>query len=311
MFGSMVLDIAIGLVFVYLLLSLVCSAAKELIEAGTRHRARDLEKGIQELLDGPGGAGPHPVPPGAAPGAAPAPLSAQLYAHGLIASLAKGDNKPSYMPASSFALALLDTLHPATAAGSSGASSPAALRATVEALGNQELRGSLLAIIDTSANATQVREKIEVWFNGAMDRVSGWYTQRAKKIVFALGVAIVLLLNVDSVRMVNALSHDAALRNSLVAAAEQIAKDPCVSGTDRSACKPAADQIAALTTQVEGLGLPMGWPDGWGKENVALWLVKKFFGLLLTALAISLGAPFWFDLLNKAINVRSAIKPKQ
>jgi hypothetical protein len=35
------------------------------------------------------------------------------------------------------------------------------------------------------------------------------------------------------------------------------------------------------------------------------------FGWLLTALAISLGAPFWFDMLNKFIVVRSTVKPKE
>ena len=32
------------------------------------------------------------------------------------------------------------------------------------------------------------------------------------------------------------------------------------------------------------------------------------FGLLLTTLALSLGAPFWFDLLQKVANIRSAAK---
>jgi hypothetical protein len=36
----------------------------------------------------------------------------------------------------------------------------------------------------------------------------------------------------------------------------------------------------------------------------------KLLGLLLTALAIALGAPFWFDLLNKFIVLRSSVKPK-
>lgn len=35
---------------------------------------------------------------------------------------------------------------------------------------------------------------------------------------------------------------------------------------------------------------------------------KKLLGFLITALAISLGAPFWFDLLNKFINLRAAGK---
>jgi hypothetical protein len=36
------------------------------------------------------------------------------------------------------------------------------------------------------------------------------------------------------------------------------------------------------------------------------WLFPKLLGWLLTALAISLGAPFWFDLLKKVINIRGA-----
>ena len=36
-----------------------------------------------------------------------------------------------------------------------------------------------------------------------------------------------------------------------------------------------------------------------------------FLGWLLTALAVSMGAPFWFDLLNKFIVIRSTVKPKE
>jgi len=37
----------------------------------------------------------------------------------------------------------------------------------------------------------------------------------------------------------------------------------------------------------------------------------RILGWLVTALALSLGAPFWFDLLNKFIVVRSTVKPKE
>ena len=39
-------------------------------------------------------------------------------------------------------------------------------------------------------------------------------------------------------------------------------------------------------------------------DGPAMWAIKKFLGLLLTVIAASLGAPFWFDLLNKAVNLR-------
>jgi hypothetical protein len=38
---------------------------------------------------------------------------------------------------------------------------------------------------------------------------------------------------------------------------------------------------------------------------------RKLPGWLLTGMAISLGAPFWFDLLNKFMVVRSTIKPQE
>ncbi|MGH9962120.1 MAG: hypothetical protein ACREBC_34160, partial [Pyrinomonadaceae bacterium] len=45
---------------------------------------------------------------------------------------------------------------------------------------------------------------------------------------------------------------------------------------------------------------------GWADQIYWHWL-----GWVLTALAISLGAPFWFDLLNKFIVIRSAVKPHE
>src|SRR5438128_10220010 len=50
MFGSPILDVAIGMIFVYLLLSLICSAANELVELFLKKRARQLERGLYELL---------------------------------------------------------------------------------------------------------------------------------------------------------------------------------------------------------------------------------------------------------------------
>jgi len=50
MFGSELLDVVIGMVFVFLLLSLICSAVNELLETRLKNRAGDLEKGITGLL---------------------------------------------------------------------------------------------------------------------------------------------------------------------------------------------------------------------------------------------------------------------
>ena len=68
MFGSEMLDIAIGMIFVYLLLSLICSSVNELIERQLKNRATDLEAGLRELLDDKAGTG----------------LVTELYQHGMV-----------------------------------------------------------------------------------------------------------------------------------------------------------------------------------------------------------------------------------
>jgi hypothetical protein len=103
MFGSVVLEVAFGLVSVYLLLSLLCSAAKEGLEALIKKRAIDLERGIREMLNDPGRDG----------------MVQRLYDHPHINGLFKGSyakqsrfwtTLPSYIPAETFALALVDVI---------------------------------------------------------------------------------------------------------------------------------------------------------------------------------------------------------
>ena len=91
MFGLPILEVAVGLSFIYLLLALICTAVNETIAGITKRRAKFLEKGIDSLL----GDDPN--------------LKKKLLEHPLIASLGpKKDTKPSYLPASKFALALTD-----------------------------------------------------------------------------------------------------------------------------------------------------------------------------------------------------------
>lgn len=81
MFGSAVLETAIGLVFIILLLSLACTSAKEAIELWWRRRSIDLERGIRELLDDP---------------LVATDLVARLYNHPLIQGLARPRPAPAF-----------------------------------------------------------------------------------------------------------------------------------------------------------------------------------------------------------------------
>jgi len=58
------------------------------------------------------------------------------------------------------------------------------------------------------------------------------------------------------------------------------------------------------TKEVEGKTIP------YAEFNDLKYIVHNFWGYLITALAISLGAPFWFDLLSKLIRIRTSVQNK-
>ena len=301
MFGSEVLDVALGLIFIYLVLSLICSAVCEAIEAVLKSRSLYLKRGIQELLNDPSGK----------------TLVAELYSHPLVCSLfpgqydpAKKGNLPSYIPPGNFALALMDIAGIAksakSAAGSPGAD---AIRSALEAYSskNPAVSQALLTLAHTSDfDLNRMRSAIEAWYNSSMDRVSGWFKRRTHWVVLALGLIIAAGINADTILITNSIATDKSLRESLVAAASVEAKQ-----SEGAASKG----FEADIQRIREAGLPLGWsssttdsrhvPQTWHE-----WLMK-IFGLVLTAFAISLGGPFWFDLLNQFMVVRSTIKPQE
>jgi hypothetical protein len=248
MFGSDMLDVAIGIAFVYLLVSLLCSAIIEGVEAILKRRARDLERGIAELLRDRG-------------------LMAKLYNHPLINGLFKGDykpgmrNLPSYIPSRSFALAIMDLLISPDAAAHAGVTGAAA--PTTKTIAMPPLSGSagqaqhaVLTLVNAAAgDARKARENIEFWFDTGMDRVSGWYKRRAQRALFVIGLIVAVGLNIDTVRMLRELMTNKAKREAVVAIATNYARQqPPAATTD------VTEQITTATNELGMLGLPLGWP---------------------------------------------------
>ena len=138
-----------------------------------------------------------------------------------------------------------------------------------------------------------------------MERVSAWYKTRTHTIVILIALFAVLATNADTIRIGKSLSNDKAVREALVAQAQEYVKtspapEPSKTPTDK------VEEIKKNVAAIQGLGVPLGYNgDDPGDFN---WWLAKILGLLLTVGAVSLGAPFWFDMLNKFINVRSAGK---
>ncbi len=300
MFGSTTLEVAIGIVFVYLLLSLICSALNEWIARGLAMRSNTLEDGLRNLLNDPEGEG----------------LTKQLYQHPLIKTLARQGwfdrlvgrhSKPSYIPSSIFALALLDLVM--SAGGASAADGPrtfAELREAVAKLPDNELRGALLPLIDKAeGNIQKARENVEEWFNSAMDRVSGWYKRKVQLILLILALGTSAFLNADTIMIANSLSRDVTMRAAIVASAQEMVRQTLPADVEQ----PPLTWIEQLQAEFQRLQLPIGWSSIPGDPREVPrtptdW-VMKIAGLLITTLAVSLGAPFWFDVLNKLVNLRS------
>lgn len=282
-----ILDIAIGLAVVYATLALACTAANEVFAQLTGRRAKTLEKGIRQLLDDPATAD-------------------NLFKHPLVSALCKTTNStPSYLPANTFALALLDGV-----TGAAGKVDIASFRQAVDNIGNTKLRHTLTLLLssadaraaDGKATLAHLTTEIENWYDHATDRFSGWYKRNLQIATLSISALLCISLNADTVAIAEALANDSALRSSLVAYAENYAKNPPdkpVTGGDLAAQVKRLEDTVGATKK---LGIPLGWSE-WQGVSAAL---NKFFGLLITILAVSLGAPFWFDLLGRFINIRSA-----
>ena len=336
--GSTVLEVAIGLLFVYLLLSLLCSAVTEYIEVKLNKRAEFLRKGIELLLNDTSGKG--------------LDLASQLYAHGLVRPFYRDGNRlPSYIPSRTFALALWNLATTAAAAGRTNGTANdvagvttdlGAIRdAVARHLPNEELRTALVTLIDEAqGDIEKARHNIETWYEAMMDRVSGWYKRRTAALALGLGVAMAAVLNADTITIANALARDSALRAAVVSAAQREMdsnRQSSVPPIDQAAASPAAtagqppadptskttttrteaDRLRTTYGDVAGLGLPIGWSrrapaaDPRAVPGVVGDWILKLLGILITGFAISQGAPFWFDVLNKFMVVRSTVKPTE
>lgn len=311
MFGSNVLEVVIGLALVFLLLSLICSALSELVAQALAMRAANLAKWFREALgDKADGFYEHRLIKGLT---IPKPKAGNPFSRffsSIAGVLARESGKPSYIPAHSFAVALLDTVAPVRKRGVIPMDDVRA-----EAKKRPDSASDQLVLLLTSEagdDLEKARKNIEKWYDEAMDRVSGWYKRKTQLILLGIGLLVSVVLNADSFAIADQLWRDDTLRESVVAAAEQRAETPLSSEQDASGeeTSDTPDQGTSLTeiedelNELNGLNIPIGWddlPDGKG------W-VSKVLGLAFTAVALSLGAPFWFDILNKAISLRGAGK---
>lgn len=158
--------------------------------------------------------------------------------------------------------------------------------------------------------------RIIEWYEQVMDRASGWYKKKIQRNLLLIGIGIAIAFNADTLtvyqHLVEAEASDPAYLTALTSLAEEVTANDEVNTENRAALYTRIDQVLRQLEggpQADPLGI--GW-GGFDYRQLGLlgWL-WKLMGWLITAVAISLGAPFWFDLLKKVINIRSAGKVPQ
>lgn len=286
LFGSTILDVAVGLIFVYLLLAIICTSLNEWIASIFKLRAGNLKLGIQQLLDQqPSGTNP----------ADTKWLIGEFYKHPLVTGMVKkaGDH-PSYIPAGTFASILIDIV-----SGEKSAPTFQSLQAGINNLPDGDVKRTLTTLLRTGgADLAQAQKSIETWFNDTMDRVSGWYKRKVQWITVFVALLLAVGTNADTLRIVGTLWHNPELRAEGVKLAEQRAQ------TAKTDPQPVAPQEQQFLTQLLGWQAPLQFKAGAEDASILLAIL----GWVLTGIAVSLGAPFWFDMLNKVINIRSSGK---
>ena len=273
-----IIDVALGLFLLFSTLSLVASVVKEWVSSVLGLRAKNLQKGIQTLIG--------------------KDHASRLYGHPLVSTLAKEKKLPSYIGSGTFASVLVDLLaHDEN--GKSVVAGNGKASALVDQVSADPVLGPALRALSNAGAETvaDLRRKVAAWFDEGMNRVSGWYQRQAQLIIFVIGAVVAVSANASTVHVVRDLWEDDALRYAVaqqaVAAAEAETAD---------SLRVRDDILKSFPLGWEGeypFGRDGGLP-GWGFGG---W-ITHLAGWLFTAAAVSLGAPFWFDLLSRVAKLR-------
>ena len=288
-FGGVIIDVIIGVVFLYTLLSMICMAINEAVATFFSLRATFLEKALLGLLGSE-------------------ELRTKIYnsprIFGTISSVKGADfpsqGNPSYIATQRFSEAIMDMLANPVEKGTE-------VRNTVEKLPPSPLKEVIILSLDKGeTDLAKIKLEIEQWFDNAMERVAGWYKRRLQIIGFFVALTVTVGMNVDSVALVKGLYADSSLRSTASSAAQAFVTDK----------KPEANNPISqkqVDIAVDKYQVLQSFPIGWNldanskKESIGfLGGIVKGLGWLMTVFAIMLGAPFWFDVLNKFINIRLA-----
>ena len=293
---SSILNLVIGLIFIYFLIALASSTIQELIAQYLDMRAENLEKWLKDTFR-------------------EKQLGEKFLNHRLIDGLTAQGRRASYIPSKVFSGVLLDLVNQKD--------EPYTLGSLQESIGKSDLpedlkRRLLQSVAEAKNGLDDVRRDIEGWFNDCMDRISGTYKKRAQSFIVVISILVVSFLNVDTIQIIQYLyihpEESEALANRISETIEEFDPQQRYPVADSLGNEAILDlkikELNGIQASLNSSKVPIGWPEGDGKLSFGE-LVQKVLGLLFSVVAGIVGAPFWFQMLNKLVNLRgSGLKPK-
>lgn len=304
MFNSPVLDLVILLSFTYFVGSIILSAINEAIAGFLRLRQNQLKEAIEGLFFESGWK---------------TFVRRNLIQSPHLQALMKKKGKfPAYISASSFVLAIIDQI------GSDNYKKET-LRDSIKAstvLPAQFKTVLLDMFAQAKDNLDEFEKKLGEFYDNVMDRTTGWYRKKTRRILIIAGFILALALNIDTIKIANdALRDPDKLSKAADNITANLSKLDSLRGTIQVADDSVTMNLQEIGQQTAGKvkelkvvyeqtsGYSLGYKNGkdfkeqWSKN---FWL--KLLGILMTTFALQLSANFWFDLLNKVSNVRSVGK---
>lgn len=317
------IEVGMGVAFVFALVSLMCTGVQEMLSAALNLRGKTLWEGVQSLLqaNAPARTGQPAQSParGDTPGLR---LEDEMRRHPLITALIPdrfgprgfvqwllgtrrpttdlGSARPSYLQASTFATVLADAIGTVWKGGQRRFDD---FGQAVAAMPDCELKQVLQGMLrETRGDAVKLRAMVEAWYDETMVRVTGWYKRRTQVLLLLVGLVLAGVMNIDTIRIANALATDPALRKE---AATKAVAAAASQGSQATPPRDGASAARAAFDDLQALNLPIGWSAPNRPRD--LWQgVLMLLGWLITAAAATFGAPFWFDLINKFVPLRAA-----
>ncbi len=386
MTGSVILDVIIGLVFIFLLYSLLATIIQEMIASKLSFRAKILEKAIIRMLQDGNNTSTNNIIKDRSNSflhllsrknlLKGKPFASWFYTHPIIKYAAEDNcySKPAYISANNFSKVILDLLHgiagsdmntlrvrdaisngyfhnflpneadsnhPATKAllALDADNKKLSIQKNISTKGavsttpiDQETLLNLQSLwLHAGGDLEQFKKGLEQWFEDTMKRAAGWYQRYTRFILFFIGLFIAISFNVDTLGIAKQLAKDPELRAQILKQTESyMATQKDLSYNQQrdtnTENKKIFDQAlkdqqelmntanSMIRNEVNNLNMVLGLGYKDYKKidlyflSVPILSFANIIGLILTALAISLGAPFWFDLLNKMMKLRNSTK---